>query len=360
MVLLDTDSEGEWQLLSEFADAEGEIDRVVFGDINGDGALDIITGWRVHSDYCTFHVHSCIDGGLAGQGMSSEDAGAYALSSYKELAVGDFDADGTDELLTVTMSSADSSGAARLLKWFRRGQQSSVGSLYPVGELTLSEGAADYVSSAAGNLKWNQWGLAVDSRRTDGSYGSEMIYWDREQERLVSPLNGEGTALLTRTLATESCDVDADGFIEIPDDCLLPGYSQNTAGGLYLTDWYCFASTGCIKDFSAIMRPDSGYYIILPDRWQGVVTARPDTESHALRFYLADSGKGFAQELMSIRVFTLDEWEEEDSIGWNEQPTAYTELCRTEYYVYAVQINSPPSGLSISYDSVLRYFTLME
>jgi|GEM_PF-351351 len=359
MVLLDTDEDGEWKLMSEFSDAEGEIDRVIFGDINGDGCQDIITGWTAYSDYGTIFVHSCVQGVLMEQIIRTDDTGARAMSSYTELAVGDFDDDGTDELLTVSMAAGENAGEARLLEWQRSGLQSTVGLILLKGQLTLSPGAADYTASAAGKMCWNLYGIAVDSRRTEGGYASEMVYWDSESGKLVSPCNEEGDTLFARTLNTESADIDGDGYIEIPCDSLLPGHTASS-GEVYLTDWYCYNSKSYVEDFSAIMRPDSGYYMIIPGRWQGQITAEPDAESHSLRFYLTDAEGAFGDEIMSIRVFTQDEWEEESSTGWNEEPTAYVELCTTDYYVYAVQIADAGSELDMEYESILRCFTLME
>ncbi len=359
MVLLDTNEEGEWKLMSEFAEGEGEIDRIVFGDVNGDGGLDIITGWSAYSDYCTIFVHSCSNGMLVKQEIESIGSGAHAQSSYTELSVGDFDGDGADELLTVSMASGDDAGEARLLKWQRTGTQHANGFVRRIGQLTLNPGAADYTSSAAGMLAWNLQGIAVDSRRADGGYASEMVYWDSESSALTLAAGDDGRELFTRALSTESADIDGDGFIEMACDSLLPGHSPASANRVYLTDWYCFNSRKCVKDFSAIMRPDSGYYFIFPERWHGLITARPDPESHALRFYRADAQNSFSNELMCIRVFTQDEWEEESSDGWNKEPSAFTEICTTDYYVYAVQISSGLSDLNVNHESVIRYFNLM-
>jgi len=359
MVLLDTNEEEEWKLMSEFAEGEGEIDRVVFGDVNGDGGMDIITGWSAYSDYCTIFVHSCSNGRLIEQEIEAIGSGAHALSSYTELSVGDFDGDGVDELLTVSMASGDDAGEARLLKWQHTGAQRTVGAVRRIGQLALNSGATDYTSSAAGMLAWNLQGIAVDSRRADGGYASEMVYWDSESGALALAAGDDGEELFTRVLSTESADIDGDGYIEVACDSLLSGHSSTAVNRVYLTDWYCFNSRKCVKDFSAVMRPDSGYYFIFPERWQGLITARPDPESHSLRFYRADAQHSFSNELMCIRVFTQDEWEEESSGGWNKEPSAYTEICTTDYYVYAVQISSEPLDMNVNYEAVLRYFKLM-
>ncbi len=358
MVLLDTDSEGEWTLTGEFADAEGEIDRIVFGDINADGALDIITGWMEYSDYGTLYVHSCSDGSPRLLNIIRGTAGAYALSSYAELAVGDFDRDGTEEVLTISMASGDDAGEARLLKWKSNGRTSGGGWIQEAGSLSLGQGAAKYTGSVAGMLNRNDYGIVVDSQRTDGSYFSELVMWDRESGRLVSP-PAEENLLFRRTRNTESCDIDGDGYIEIPGDSLMPDCDSIAAQKIYLTDWYRFSQGRYAADFSAVMRQDSGYYFTVPDRWREKVTVQPDAETRTLRFYRADNINPFSSELMSLRVFTMDEWDEERSSGRNEADAGYIELHTTDYYVYAVRIVSSPQGLGVNYETVQKCFNLM-
>ena len=354
MVLMDTDDHGEWILSGEFSGAAGEIDRVVFGDIDGDGALDIITGWMEYSDYGTLYVHSCGDGSLRQLGMTQGNSGAYAVSSYAELAVGDFDSDGTEELMTVCMAGTDKAGEARLLKW-TAGSRPNTGWIREAGSLALRQGAAKYTGAAAGKLAWNVYGLVLDSQRTDGSYSSELVVWNRAEKRLDSPLPDEAQRLFRRTLGTESCDIDGDGFIEIPGDSLLPDCGGMAVQKMYLTGWYRYSAGAYALDFSAIMRSDSGYYFIVPSRWQGLMTAQPESETRTLRFYLADETSPFSRELMSLRVFTMDEWDEDRS----GSISGYTELCATDYYVYAVRIVDAPPGLGMDYSSVLKNFKLL-
>ncbi|MBE6759120.1 MAG: VCBS repeat-containing protein [Ruminococcaceae bacterium] len=359
MVLLDINEDGDWVLTGEFADAEGEIDRVVFGDINGDGTLDIITGWMAYSDYGTLYVHSCSDGTPVQLTISKANPGAYALSSYAEMAVGDFDADGADELLTVSMAGTDNAGEARLLKWVG-GRITDGGWIREAGRLTLCSGTAAYTGSVAGKLNWSTYGLVVDSQRTDGSYCSELILWDRDSGKLVSPLTEDAQRLFRRTLSTESCDIDGDGYIEIPGDVLMPDCGSAGAQRMYQTSWHIYNSREYAREFSAIMRTDSGYYFTVPDRWQGQVTVQPEADTRTLRFCLANEKKPFSDELMSIRVFTMDEWDEEKSSDENNGLPQYVELCTTDYYVYAVRITTAPPGLNIDYGSVLESFHLQE
>lgn len=355
MVLMDLNVDGDWILTGEFADTAGDIDRVIFGDINGDGSLDIITGWSAYSDYGTLCIHSCSDGTLRRVSVfdSAAQAGAHALSSYTELAVGDFDGDGVDELLTVAMAGTDEAGEARLLKW--QVGPNAASAVHTVSQLTLNPGASDYIASVAGRVAWNSYGIVIDSQRTGGGYASEMVLWDGDSRRLISPAGENGRNIFFRTVSLEASDVDGDSFIEIPEDSLLPGCSAPNTQRVYLTDWYSFNGRNYVRDFSAIMRPDSGYYFTVPDHWRGVVTAQPDAATRTLCFYRVRGGQFFSEELMRVRVFTLDEWDELN----REKENSYAELRTTDYYVYAVQITAEDTELRLDYSAVLRYFTLI-
>ena len=354
MVLMDIDEDGRWFMSGEFTDAEGEIDRVIFGDIDGDDNLDIITGWSAYSDYGTMYIHSCGSGTLRRMSLpdTTGETGARALSSYTELAVGDFDGDGTDELLTVVMAGTDEAGSARMLEWSTG--PNGTPSLRRADELHLSPGASDYIASVAGTLAWNTYGIVVDSQREGGGYASEVIFWDAENGMLVSPSREDGRSLFTRTSAIEAADINLDGYIEIPSDSLLPGCSAPNAQRVYLTDWYRYSAGSYVKHFSAIMRPDSGFYFTLPEHWQGKVTAQPDASTRTLCFYLVEDGKFFENELMRLRVFTLDEWDGLD----REEAESYTGLRTTDYYVYAVRISAENAELRLDYNAVRRNFTL--
>lgn len=356
MALLDIDENDKWTMVGEFSGAEGEIDRIMFGDIDGDEATDIITGWSVHSDYGVLYVHSCANDRLNTLTITSNKTETQSFSSYAEVAVGDFDGDSADELLTVCLPGDKTSGEARLLKWNEPPLPGGSGSIRPISTLTLTPGVQNYTGCIAGHLSWNTYGLVVDSLRSDGSYFSELIIWDKAQRMLFSPTDPQRPGIFCRTLSTASADINGDGYIEIPGDSLLPGCSAPGARKVYLTDWYRYSNEAYVRVFGAIMRTDNGYYFTMPDSWLGKVTAQPDTSTHTLHMYLADGSDPFSVELMCIKVFTMDEWEEELSSGWNETPTEYQELCTTDYYVYAVSIPESNTSIAVDYETVIGCF----
>lgn len=353
MALLDLNDREKWTLTTEFTDAEGEIDRVIFADLDADGAQDIITGWSVHSDYGRFYAHSCSGGQLNELTVLSGSPGAQSYSSYIEMAAGNFDGDPGDELITLCVT--EGSGEARLLKWHSSSLAGRHGSIRPVSSVTLRSGVKSYISCTAGYLNWSSYGLVADSQRADGRYSSEVVLWDKESQTLISPaFEGESDPFL-RSLPTESGDVDGDGYIDIPGDSLLPDCSSSSASKVYLTDWHRYSGEGFSRSFSAVIRSDYGYYFVMPEEWTGIVTAQPDNDTRSLHFYMANSFSPFSTELMCITVFTADEWEEEIS-GRGSRYPEYLRLHTTDYYVYAVRIFQPPAPIIVTYDTVADSF----
>ncbi len=358
MAVLDVDENEDWQIIGDYSCPAGEIDRIMFGDIDADRSLDIITGWSIHSDYGSLCVHSCVGGRLSVISIPSGQTGQSALSSYAEMTVCDFDGDSVDELLTVCLPENMESGEARLLKWHAPALTGGSGSIRTVSRIPLQPDTASYTGCTAGHFTWDLYGVVVDSLTTDGSYCSEILVWNSETGTLSSPMANVSAVDFSRTRSTVAEDINGDEYIEIPGDSLLPDCTAPGAEKLYLTDWHRYNGSECIRIFSAIMRSNYGYYFVLPEDWSGQVTAQPDNSSRSLHFYLADPDRPFSRELMNIRVFTTDEWSEGSSI-WDEDISGYEELCTTDYYVYAVQISPLPSPLKVDYDTVFGCFVLM-
>lgn len=364
MVLLDTDEDGRWSVTDEFSDADGEIDCVEFGDMDHDGLLDIITGWSAYSDYGTLYIHSCREGALSLIPFdNSEDGiGARALQSYSEMTVADFDSDGEDELMTVSLYASEMTGAVRLIEYSEPmdGGSSSKAQMTAIGSSGLREGVLRYTGAIAGWLTQSVYGLVIDSLRLDGSYSSEMVCWDAESGELTNPVKQEDADAFTRTQPTESRDIDGDGIIEAAGDVLLPDCRRPGGAEVYRTDWYVCTRSGTRKLFSALMRTDSGYYFILPDSWLENVTAKPDAETRTLHFWRAGTAAPFTEEIMRIKVFTLDEWEAEEHLREEQEvEPVYTELARTEYYIYAVMLMESDVLPWLDFDAVAECFRLL-
>lgn len=358
MIVLDRDENGEWHTAGIAEAADGEIDRIMLGDINGNGSNELITGWSTRSGSKLVKAYTIVSGELSSVEIVSNEF--YPTNEYSEMVLGDFDGDNRDELVIVYRNFNDGSTAACLLQL----QYNLSGNLQlvPLGTAALDSAVYNYINAQAGYFSYSDYGMILDGLRSDGKYISEVVYWDKESQQLIAPTNDINTSravTFIRSAPTVSQDIDGDGIIEIPRDKLLPGYTESSEKPLYLTSWFKLTDAGVRLVFQAIMRNDHGYFLTFEPGWDGSVTAQPDQNAAIMYFYHTDEDDDmpFSNELFRIKIFTLDEWknrskdseDNSETVEDNTQPHDYTMLAQTDYYIYAVLISDPEnSGISAS------------
>ncbi len=362
MLVIDRQSK-RW-IVSGQTPGGGEIDRVMLGDINGDGAREIITGWSGGLDSGTLRVHSLEDGVLHEIKVVTDVGENYPADQYYEMAMGDFDADAHEEIMTIYRSPSEGIAVARMLHLSCAADGSA--RLTTVGEMNTDGSVQEYLNAQAGFTSLGCFCMITDGRRASGEYVTEVIAWDKENDSLVSLLAGgeEGAAIeLRRTQATLSQDINGDGMIELPVDRLLPGYTERSALPMYLTLWYNVGRGDASLAMQTVIRFDHGYYITFESQWTGKITVQPDTDSAIMYFYRVGESGDFTQELFRIKIFTLDEWDDRresiaDALIPGYEAPDYQRLAVTDYYVYGVLISPAAQEMGIDADAVGRNFHL--
>jgi len=361
MIVLDCTAKGDWVVAGENIGG-GEIDRVLFGDINGDGFKEVITGWSGVSDGRMINVHGLSESVLYSVEIISGETDSYPADQYSEMAVGDFDGDLRDEIMTVYRNSAAGSAIARILRLGHGVDGSS--QLRTAGSIDTDGSVYQYINAQAGYTAFGQYCLIIDGCKGSGHYVTEIVYWDAESDMLASPADSSGNLISTifdRSLDTISQDINGDGMIEIPTDELLPGYSQRSQAPMYLTSWYNVNAGEAQLAMQALMRFDQGYYFRYPVGWDGKVTVRVDSFSNTMYFYQVDAEDPFSNEIFRIKIFTLDEWEDrretlaEAFLGDDAQDGEpdYDMLAVTNYYVYA-SLRIQPVESTMPGDEVIK------
>lgn len=337
---------GKWENLGLFNNPASKVDRVCFGDMDGDGTDEVIVGWGSSlnntGEICVYY-------------QQDERMQELQLSqSYTEMAVMDFDDDGRDEIFTASITVGDEPASAQLLRV-------TGDAIEQIGTAPLDVGVTQYASVQAGLINAKQVGIVLDGVKSADTMVTELLYWDKKTETLRSPFYDSTTKTAKsteRNTSIVSKDINGDSIIEIPMVTLMPGYSGNSADdSSYLTSWFRYDTdtNTLFRVLSLLINYSDGYWFSIPDMWRGKITTQLDPSSRTLTVYewvtTQENKAGFAATpLFSIQTFTRKEWLQGDGTE------NYFELYEDENSVYAATLPAPDNPLSLTKSEVQQAF----
>lgn len=349
--------EGTWKKIQDFTGMGTLVDRVNFGDLNGDGSKELLVGWG----NATATVANRLSVYRVGKNEAEEIGSNLA---YSELAISDFDNDLRDEILLAVISGADENteASATVLKL-----DSETGDLSKRSTVKLDPMVTRYESLITGYLSENVSAVVIDGYRQDGQWCTEVVYWDKGKQSLAAPLSTlESNANPTlRPTSTVSGDIDNDGLVEIPLVTLMPGYNNysNLDAPCYLTSWNRYNT----KDNSWTLASDmvinyaGGYCFQIPDKWKvdgrEHITAKIKTDTQTLTFFEwvtepdGTSAQGVA--VLKLQVFSETEW----NAGQNT--SGFFELRRQSSKVIAASIPDSDSPYRLTNEEIMQNLKLI-
>lgn len=355
--VLDVNSTG-WYAAAAVDGPGGDVERVLFGDIDttgGERRQEMVVGWSVSSAGGIFTAYSFTGTGLEAMAIDEDAAlqNERSIASYTEMVLADLDSDGSDEIITVSLDSAEGTSDAAMITF-------SGGKLTRAGSIKLDGTLLRYGETKSGQLDNSQEAVFIDGYRSSEILTTEVVIWDSATGSLSAPLNDpEGFVVSEsdREVMMYSCDIDNDQTVEFPCSEPLPGYSDAAANQMSLINWYSFDTLeGRIADtpkLSTIIDINEDFYVALPTQWLGRITARAEQKSGVTYFCsVADNG-GFGKELFRIKVFSGDERDMLESSG-------YTLLASDEDTLYALYISDQESPLEITESKLKLCFSLLE
>lgn len=349
-----------WKNMGAFSQVASQVDKIDFGDVDGDGNKEAIVGWgnsqTGSTGICVYHLDS--DGQVEELNLDQ---------SYSQMLVMDMDGDGYEEIFTANVAIGDQPAAARLFRI-------RSGAIEVQGTALLDSSVSRYVNVAGGLLNPDQQGIVLDGSRSAYGYVTEVVYWDSEANALRTPFLDTSTgnvSLTARTNTVLSKDVNGDKILEIPVSTLLPGFSvQNAAKTSYVTDWqrYDAASNTLERVMTTITDADNDFWFLVPDMWRNRITTEADAETRSLTFYTLKEVQAAETEefttgdtsavlekdepLLRIRVFTAKQW------AAGEDTEGYFKILDSNSLVYAAENLAPGHELSMSDSDVRNSFRL--
>ncbi len=352
-----TKEEGRWRCAASFVNTASQVDMVCFGDLNGDGREDVLIGWG--STAGTTGRTAAVSAYL----YTEEGVEEQVLGPYGEMALTDFDRDGSWEVFTVDKYlPAEEEGSeplpamAHVFAW-------EGDSLQEVRTAYADNSIASYTSISFGNLSRGVWGVVLDGAKADGSMTTQVFYIDWgllknapagvNTETYQNPFSRPSTAVFA------SQDINGDQVVEIPVvtqlPCIPEGASLDSTS--YLVEWSVFRSLGEYKTvLPALMNLGENYWFRLPQQLIGKISASNDTQKRTVTYTEVVTGEDGSQllgaPLFAIRVFTRSAWE---SRG---ETSGYLLLAQRGDLVYGMQPLTQDEAYASALEQIQESFKL--
>ena len=282
-------TDGQWASVSDIAGMSTDIDSVDFGDLDGDGNLEIFTGWDIYNTR---------DRQLVMYSLRTGEFVEMFSDIYGQMVVGDIRSSGHDDLLLLRIQSSSNTVTARLLVM-------DSGAVIESDQVKIDGYIQQFGNTHVCPLSEEISGVFIDGIRVGGGMVTELVYWDGT--RLIAPLYSEETNTVTdtyRSASIPSLDIDGDGMIEWPQCYELAGVDYETdADPLWRTVWMSWdLSTGqSSPKSSSIVNMKDSYSLSLPSSWVDMVTADYTAEDHLFRLYTVEDGEK-GSEILAIRA----------------------------------------------------------
>jgi hypothetical protein len=327
---------GKWKsVYDSVIDASG-IDNITFADLTGDGKIEIIAG-------CS--MYSATENKLIVFGCNNGKLNIRMNETYSLYTLCDLNYDKKPEIFLTTINSANKSSKAKLISINNDG-------IVIIGSCDMDGNITSYGDIYTAKITDKITGVYIDAYKGQNAMITELVFLKNGQ--LFNPFYD--TLLLVnqvtlRESAVLSQDIDKDGFIDIPEMIVLPGYENFLLQDrLYLTVWRRFGGEYFANTLTCMMNDADGYYFTFLDNWVGNVTVQSYNNERKRVFSRWDFAKGkAADEIFSLQVFAQETW---DKNG----PNGFSEVARKDKLIYAVKMNVLKDKYTVNIEDIKARF----
>lgn len=329
--------EGNWEIMEEYDNNSSQIDRVLFGDVNGDGADDVIVGWG-SPDSMTAKAAVYI--------YDNEKVKEFYLGrAYNAITVTDLDNDKVNEIFTATIYSQPKEDLLEIND--AEARLYTMESNYPNLKFCteLSKSIVKYTTVTVGKVADNKEAVVLEGIDADFNGYSQVVCLNVEKSNLITPMS---TGQMIKkydnfsrppVMETSSRDIDGDGILEFPMVRMTAGHSKNISlhSTAYLITWVKLEPFYGSREVRYTFEDYKyGFRIDIPKEYKDNVVVYRDQRVNEYNFYLVecdDTGLVTQSEHMfKIKVFTKESWLEKGLqdgfriLRYGEQVLGYKEF----------------------------------
>lgn len=268
---------------------------VAYTDMDGDGYMELLVGWKVNAELQALTVYSLAHG----------EPEELMRSNYVKYAVTNLDRNQMQELVVIR-ADEDGDGTADYYRWQDKGLVSQSSARISSTMAQLSQQGR----LTQGTLQDGTAALFVTSV-TDSTQAVTDILTEKNGELTnisLSDITGVSTAVYSfRSLYP--MDINHDEITEIPwqeaSTAALEGTGNSTAANPYI-EWRSYDSRG---NFTVVQTTchdtEDGWYLRIPENWEDrVLVHRSVTSDEAAVTFLYQDEDGSEREFLRITAIT--------------------------------------------------------
>lgn len=254
---------GEWISVHDIPAAGTQVEALSFEKLSGSESTSVIVSYSLLNK-----------GEKAVSVIVYEDKIAYEIYkntyTYKNLVpVGK---DGKSELLLIKYDSTIESPVAYIVGWDEK-------SFRDKSSVPLDAEATAFTGCSVTQTQDGETAILLDYKISDGLSGTQALYCYNSKLTLASAEVTKSFERRTNSLTADvtAIDIDKDGVVEIPGTEVFIGYENAPSDEqLRMVVWYNLSQGKAVEKLRTYVSPRLDYYVKIPARWQGFVTASVD------------------------------------------------------------------------------------
>ena len=284
---------GSWQVTQERTGLSTAVESVDTAAMHAEGGMQLLVGYGAASGEKYLAVYAYQD----------EVITEVLEQPYSQYEVQDITGSGMKDLILMGPETGEGLTVQLLTTvegQFIQAQELHIGKEY----FTSCDGM--YVSKAADG----SYQLVLDGRTgTAGNLASMVLQYDRVEQQFSAYTPTDGTFIYTDSQRysnlLRSRDINGDGSVEIPHEL------QNQTGllmpsRLTFLGWMDYSAPGSPQKSFGVADLEYGYYLALPDSWQGQVMVADGTQPGSWQVYSLDGQVPYL-EVRVVSPGTADE-----------------------------------------------------